>query len=155
MPINPGSAIMRVNWIVLVLVLSGLAVSAGSAGDDLKAMQGRWSATIAETNGKPASDELRNLKLVLVVESDTFRILANDKVISAGKLKFDPSKSPRTLDAINTEGPLKGVVQKAIYRIKCDSMTAVFAKPGTARPTEFKTKDGSEQSLIRYERMKK
>jgi uncharacterized protein (TIGR03067 family) len=144
---------MRVfNGVVLVLIVS--AVSAAGAGDDLKTMQGRWSATIAERNGKPAGDELKNLKLVLVVEGDTFRVLANDKVISAGKLKLDSSKSPRTMDATNTEC-LKGVVQQAIYRIKGDTMTAVFAKPGTERPSEFKTKDGSEQSLIRYERMKK
>ena len=118
-------------------------------------MQGRWSATIAETNGKPASDELLNLKLVLVVEGDTYRVLSNDKVLSAGKLKLDSSKTPRAMDATNTEGPLKGVVQQAIYQIKGDTMNAVFAKPGTARPTEFKTKEGSEQSLIRYERAKK
>lgn len=140
---------------VFLLAVTGFAASAGGAGDDLKAMQGRWSATIAEMNGKPSSDELLNLKLVLVVEGDTYRILSNDKVFSAGKLKLDSSKTPRTMDATNTEGPLKGVVQQAIYQIKGDTMTAVFAKPGTARPTEFKTKEGSEQSVIRYERMKK
>jgi uncharacterized protein (TIGR03067 family) len=140
---------------VFLLAVMGFTANAGGAGDDLKAMQGRWSATITEMNGKPASDELLNLKLVLVVEGDTYRILSGDKVFSAGKLKLDASKTPRTMDATNTEGPLKGVVQQAIYQIKGDTMTAVFAKPDTARPTEFKTKEGSEQSVIRYERMKK
>jgi uncharacterized protein (TIGR03067 family) len=144
-------------WVaaVLVVVATGFAVRAGGAGDDLKTMQGRWSVTIAETNGKPAGDELKNLKLVLVVEGDVFRILSNDKAFSAGKLKIDSSKTPRTMDATNSEGPLKGVVQQAIYEIKGDKMTAVFAKPGTGRPTEFKTKEGSEQSLIHYVREKK
>jgi uncharacterized protein (TIGR03067 family) len=145
------------NWVlaVLLFVVTGLAVSAGGAGDDLKAMQGRWSVTIAEIGGKPAGDELKNLKLVIVVEGDTFRILSNDKAFSAGKLKIDSSKTPRTMDATNTEGPLKGVVQQAIYEIKGDKMTAVFAKPGTDRPTELKTKEGSEQSMIHYVREKK
>jgi len=46
-------------------------------------------------------------------------------------------------------------VGAAMTEIKGDTMTAVFAKPGNERPTEFKTKEGSDQSVIRYVRMKK
>ncbi len=145
----------RCGLAVLVLVVTGFAATAGVAGDDLKAMQGRWSATIAEVSGKPAGEELKNLKLILLVQDDEYRVLSDGKVLSAGKLKLDATKTPRTMDAANTEGPSKGIVQKAIYEIKGDTMTAVFAKPGADRPAEFKTKEGSEQSLIRYERTKK
>ena len=143
-------------WIVLALVgtLTGIA-AAGESGDDLKAMQGRWVVTITEVDGKPASKELMKLKMLLVVEKDRFRVLTDDEVLSGGTLKLDSGKKPRALDAMLTEGPVKGVVQKAIYEIKGDTMTAVFAKPGAPRPTEFKTKEGTEQTLVRYERLKK
>ena len=136
-----------------MLGLTGLVALAGSA-DDLKAMQGKWSATIAEVDGKPASPEEMNLKLVLVVQGDNYRVLVGDKEISGGTLTLDASKNPRTIDATHTEGKFKDVVQKGIYEIKGDAMTAVFAKPGKERPTEFKTKAGSEQSVVKYVRMK-
>jgi uncharacterized protein (TIGR03067 family) len=136
---------------VLSLVFVPWAAPAGSL-DDLKAMQGKWSATIVEMNGRPASKEEMNLKLVLVVEGDGYRVLADGKAISGGTLKLDAGK--RAIDAAHSEGPFKGVVQKGIYEFKGEQMIAVFAKPGSDRPTEFKTKEGSEQSIVRYVRVK-
>jgi uncharacterized protein (TIGR03067 family) len=137
------------------MALVGLKAMAGGAGDDLKAMQGSWSATIAEMNGKPASKEEMNLKLVLVVSGESYRVMLDDQVLSGGTLKLDSRKTPHTLDATHTEGPFKGVVQKGIYEIKGDSMIAAFAKPGSDRPTEFRTREGTEQSIVRYTRLRK
>ncbi len=148
---------MKVPWFAapLVLLFGGLAALAGSSADDLKAMQGQWAVTIAEMDGKPTHAEIMNLKLVLTVEGENFRILSDGKLFSGGTLKLDASKNPRTIDTTTTEGPAKGTVQKGIYEIKGDKMTGAFAKPGSERPTEFKTKEGSGLSIVRYERMKK
>jgi uncharacterized protein (TIGR03067 family) len=149
----------RMRWTGAALTFVALAlvgiVSAGGGVDDLKQMQGKWSATIAEIDGRPASKEEMNLKLVLTVEGDNYRVLAGEQAISAGQLKLDAGKTPRTIDTTHTEGPFKGIVQKGIYELKGDTMVAAFAKPGDDRPTAFKTKEGSKQSIVRYVRIKK
>src|SRR5947209_3344401 len=146
---------MRTIAAIAVLMLLGFAALAGDSAADLKAMQGQWSVTIVERDGKPAGDELKNVKLVLLVAGDEYRVLADDKAVAGGKFKIDAGKTPRRLDASITEGPNKGLMQQAIYEIKGDTMTAVYAKPGAARPTELKTKEDSGQSLVRYTRRKK
>jgi uncharacterized protein (TIGR03067 family) len=145
---------LRFGGAVLLGMSIALAAVAGGA-DDLKAMQGHWLATIAETDGKPPSKEDASLKLIFIVQGDKYQVLHDKNVISGGRLKLDATKNPRTVDATITEGPFKGLVQKGIYEITGDKMTAVFAKPGKDRPTRFKTKEGSEQSIVQYERMKK
>ncbi len=146
----------RMAAVALSLAWANFAATAGGGGsDDLKAIQGLWSATIAEISGKPASKEEMGLKLFLFVEGDRYRVLIEDKAISAGTLRLDMSKTPRTIDATHTEGPFKGVVQQGIYEIQGDRMVCAFAKPGMERPTEFKTRPGTEQSLVRYMRVKK
>ncbi len=140
---------------VIVLILVGFAVEAGSIADDLQAMQGQWSVTIAEMDGKPAGDDFKNVRITFLIAGDEYRILADDKAISGGKLNIDARKTPHTIDATITEGPHKGMTQKGIYEIKGDTMTAAFARPGGARPAEFKTKQGSGQSIVRYARIKK
>jgi uncharacterized protein (TIGR03067 family) len=136
-------------------LLAAVAGTAGGTGDDLKAMQGLWAATITEMSGKPASPEEKNLKLQLFVEGDGYRVFADGKVIVSGTLRVDAGKTPRAIDATHTEGQFKGVVQRGIYEIQGDTMIAAFAKPGAERPTEFKTREGSEQSVVRYVRVKK
>jgi uncharacterized protein (TIGR03067 family) len=147
-------SVTRYVCITGVLLATAIVAMAGSA-DDLKAMQGRWSATIAETDGKPPSKEDASLKLILIVQGDKYQVVHDKNVISGGTLKLDATKNPRTVDATLTEGPFKGLVQKGIYEINGDKMTAVFAKPGKDRPTKFKTKEGSEQSIVQYERIQK
>jgi uncharacterized protein (TIGR03067 family) len=139
---------------IITLLPLGATALAGSA-DDLKAMQGQWSLTIAERDGKAAGDELKGIKLVILIAHDQYRVLANDKVVSGGTLKVDASKAPHTIDTRITEGPNKGVVEKGIYEIKGDKMIAVFAQPGQERPTQFTTTEGSGHSILRYERIKK
>ncbi len=140
---------------VIVLMLPGVAALAGGSADDLKAMQGQWSVTIAERDGKPAGDELKNIKLVVLIAGKDYRVLVNDKVVSGGTFTIDAAKSPRTIDTKITEGPNKGLMEKGIYKIEGDKMTAVFAKPGKERPAAFTTKEGSDQSILHYVRIKK
>jgi uncharacterized protein (TIGR03067 family) len=141
--------------IAAVMVLMGLSLTALAGGaDDLKAMQGQWSLTIVERDGKPAGDELKTIRLVMLIAGNDYRVLADDKVIGGGTFTLDSRKSPPTIDTRISEGPNKGVVEKGIYKIEGDRMVAVFASPGKARPTAFTTKEGSGQSILHYVRVK-
>ena len=137
------------------LTLIVFAVQAGGSADDLTAMQGQWSVALTEMSGKPTGAEFTKVKMVFLVAGDEYRMLADDRPIAGGKLKLDARRTPHTIDATITEGPNRGMMQTGIYEIKGDEMIAAFAAPGGTRPTEFKTKEGSGQSLVRYARIKK
>jgi uncharacterized protein (TIGR03067 family) len=146
--------LIRLTAVGLAIALFGLVAWAGGSGD-FKAMQGEWAVRITEQDGKPATPDVAKLKFVIVIKDNTFRMLLDEKVLSAGTFKIDPSKKPATIDTMTTEGPTKGAVQYGIYKINGDKVTAVFAKADKDRPTEFKTTEGSGHSIVEYTRMKK
>ena len=138
----------------LAFALLAAAVTAG-AGDDAKKMDGTWLATIVESDGKPATEAEKGLKFKVVVEAGKYKTYVQDQYVAAGTLKLDASKKPRTIDATYTDGEFKGVVQRGVYELDGDTMTINFAKPGKERPEGMKTKEGTEQVLLRYTREKK
>jgi len=136
------------------LFVFALAARAGS-DDDLKVMQGTWSATIIEAAGKPPPAEEKETKIKVVVKGNAYTVFFNDKQIVEGTLKLDAKKKPKTIDAIAKDGPLKDKVQPGIYEIKgADEMRLLFTQPDMDRPTEFKTKEKSLEVLMTYKRIK-
>ena len=137
------------------LLLAAAWFAAAGGGDDLKRMQGTWAVRISETDGQPASEEDQKLKLTIHIEGDAFKVYHDGTtLLSAGTLKLDASRTPRTIDTTLTGGPFKGTIQRGIYEFKDGEMIANFAKPGKERPAEFKTRAGSGESILRYTRVK-
>ncbi len=139
--------------VVLALNLLG-AAQAGDAAKDLKLMEGTWSGTFLETGGKPFPDQEKAVKLKLVIKGDKYTVFLEDKKFVEGTLKLDPAKKPKAIAAIAADGAFKGMVQPGIYQIDANAMRVVFSKPGAERPTEFKTKEGTDEVLISYQRIK-
>lgn len=125
---------------------------AGDAASDLKLMEGTWKVVVMEADGKPAPEKEKGFPLKLVVKGDQFSSLYADKVLMQGTLKLAGDKGPREIDAELKMDPFKGMVQKGLYEIKGDEMRVIFAEPGKARPSDFKTRDG--QMLLHYFRLK-
>jgi uncharacterized protein (TIGR03067 family) len=152
--LSTGDNMHMLRFSAAALLVVSITFTATAGGDGVKALQGAWTATITEIDGKAPTKEEAALKLVLVVQGEKYRVLHNKEEIQAGTYKIDATKTPHTIDVTHGVGPSKGMVQKGIYEIKEDTMTAVFAKPGKDRPTEFKTKEGSEQAIVKYVRLK-
>ena len=140
------------------LVLAAIITVTGFAGElspDLKAMQGNWVGTFIEIDGKPPTEKDLALKITLVVTGANYKVYDKDNLLASGKLVLDAAKTPRTIDAIFSEGPVKGLVQQGIYQLKTDEILINFGLPGKDRPKEFKTVPDSMETLLKYMRAKK
>jgi uncharacterized protein (TIGR03067 family) len=135
----------------MLLVLSfGLLLTARAPSvtvkEELDNLTGTWRAVSITENGKEMSDDDLK-KVVLVVNGKTYRFGVG-KTIVKGTHKLDPSKTPKTIDAVRSSGSDKGKTIKGIYELKGDSYKVCFAAPGKDRPKEFSAKEGSGHRLI-------
>ena len=137
-----------------LLFLACASLPAGGAGGDLKKMDGAWLGAVVEIGGKPPTEAEKNVKFKLVIQAGKYTIFFGDMKITEGIFKLDESKKPKTLDATPADGEFKGKIQPAIYHLDGDELKVVFTEPGKDRPTEFKTRDKTQEVLIVYKRQK-
>jgi len=91
----------------LFLALSMPCLSRGDdAKDDAKAMDGTWLASAAELGDEKFPDEVRKT-IKLVIDDGKYTVTAG-KNPNRGTVKVDPSKKPKEMDIVGTEGPNKG-----------------------------------------------
>jgi uncharacterized protein (TIGR03067 family) len=139
-------------WLILG---SWLALSfAHSAEEAEKNLQGSWSATKAERDGKATGDVVGNR---LVFTGNRFRIQSKDgKPLYAGNIRVDPSAKPAAIDFEHTQGVLKGKTWKGIYALDGDTLTICDNAPNldNGRPAAFEAKSESGYVLITFNREK-
>jgi len=144
----------------LLTALAALAavglLAAADAKDDAKKeldkFTGTWKAVSATRDGKEMSKEEVE-KVKLVVKGDSYTLTVGDETIE-GTHKLDPSKSPKTIDALRTKGPDKDKPLLGIYELTDDTYKACFAPVGKDRPTEFTSKAGSGNRLFTFKKEK-
>ena len=133
-------------WLVLGLVVA----SAQPAEEADKRLQGTWTATTAESDGKAADDVVGHR---LSFTGNRFQIISKDgKPLYAGTVRVDPSAKPAAIDFEHTEGVLKGKAWKGIYGLDGDTLTTCDNSPNLEehRPTAFEAKSGSGYVLITF-----
>jgi uncharacterized protein (TIGR03067 family) len=119
-----------------------------------KTLQGTWTATRAERDGKAAYDVVGHR---LSFTGNRFQIQSRDgKRLYAGTVRVDPSAKPAAVDFEHTEGALKGKAWKGIYALDGDTLTTCDNAPNLSkgRPAAFEAKSGSEYVLITFRRAK-
>jgi uncharacterized protein (TIGR03067 family) len=96
----------------LVVLLVGLTLAsvrlafAQPAEEAQKKLQGTWTATKAERDGKAADDVVGHR---LSFTGNRFQIQSKEgKPLYAGTVRVDPSAKPAAIDFEHTEGALKG-----------------------------------------------
>jgi RNA polymerase sigma factor (sigma-70 family) len=117
--------------------------------DDLKKLQGTWRLVAAEEGGKavPPANFGRNTHWVFHGTKATF---TSGLRVLTGTITLDPGKDPRWVDlAIGG-----GLVQRGIYELKGDTLRLFLQPAGAERPTEFRTKEGTQERIATYERDK-
>ena len=138
----------------LILATALLPASAQQAEEAQKKLQGAWTTTKAERNGKPADDVVGHL---LTISGNRFQIQTKDgKPLYAGTFRLDPSAKPATFDFEHSEGALKGKVWKGIYALDGDTLTTCDNGPDLdkGRPAAFEAKAASGYILITFKRAK-
>jgi uncharacterized protein (TIGR03067 family) len=143
--------------VFVVLVLSSAAtVAADDANEadakDRAALQGTWLPQSAELAGVAFPEEIRK-SIKLVVKDDGYTVTAGPSV-DQGTVKLTASAKPKQMDIIGTEGPNKGKTILAIYEQDGDTLKVCYDLSGKERPTEFKSKEGSQLFLVTYKREK-
>ncbi len=146
------------SYLSLIAILTMVAISAFA--DDAKeanakdqaALQGTWLPQSAELAGVAFPEEIRK-SIKLVVKDDGYTVTAGPSV-DQGTVKLTASAKPKQMDITGTEGPNKGKTILAIYEQDGDTLKVCYDLSGKERPTEFKSKEGSQLFLVTYKREK-
>ena len=136
--------------VALTVVAYGLAF-AQPAEDNQKKLQGTWTSTKAERDGKAADDVVGHR---LSLTGNRFQIQSEDgKPLYAGTVRVDPSAKPAAIDFEHTEGAL-GKAWQGIYALDGDTLTVCDNAPNLdkGRPDAFEATSGSGYVLITFER---
>ena len=139
-------------WLILG---TGLVLAFAQLAEDAqKTLQGTWTATQAERDGKAADDLVGHQ---LSFTGNRFQIQSKDgKPLYAGTVWVDSSAKPASIDFEHTEGALKGKAWQGIYALDGDTLMVCDNAPNLnkARPASFEAKSGSGYVLITFERAK-
>lgn len=113
--------------------------------------EGEWSMVSGIMDGRPMDQSL--LKWVKrVTQGNQTTVYAGPQVMLKVEFTSDSSKSPKTIDYLNTAGSNKGRTQCGIYEYEGDLLKIHMSAPGAARPTEFKSKPGDGGTLTVWKR---
>ncbi len=127
---------------IRIKTLSG--PSAGGA--DLERLQGDWTPTAVVANGQSLpTDRLASVKLT--IKANGYSMEAGDNS-SQGRFKLTETASPKAMDVTTDSGD----EIPAIYEAGADTLKVCYALNGAARPTEFKSAEGSDHVLAVYKR---
>jgi uncharacterized protein (TIGR03067 family) len=139
-------------WLILG---AGLGPTFAQPAEDApKKLQGTWTATKAERDGKAADDVVGHQ---LSFTGDRFEIRSREgKRLYTGTVRVDPSAKPAVVDFEHTEGALKGKAWKGIYALDGDTLTTCDNAPDLdrGRPSAFEAVRGSGHVLITFKRAK-
>jgi uncharacterized protein (TIGR03067 family) len=140
---------------LLMALVGGLLLGADGqdqAKGDKEKLQGRWVVTSGVMDGtKIPKDQIKG---DLVFKGNTYTYTAGDSEAGDGTFKIDPSKKPKFLNSVPSDGPVKGQTIEEIYELDGDNLKICLSLPGNNRPTEFTAPEGSGRWLFTYKRAK-
>jgi uncharacterized protein (TIGR03067 family) len=141
-----------------VLMLGSASISRGDEAQDeaikrdRQRIEGTWRIVGLEVNGSAVKDEDARRLTVVNKADGTWTLLSEGKKVSSGTSSIDPSKTPKTIDFTPTDGGGQGNRYLGIYELGDKTRRMCFAPPEKSRPTEFKSTQGSEIIVVRFER---
>jgi uncharacterized protein (TIGR03067 family) len=151
-------------WIIPVSCLwAGLSL-VGAAADsnaqdavsqDRRRIAGTWRVTDLTVNGNAVpSANIGELTVVNELDGD-WTLRRGEEVIGGGTSELDPSETPKAIDFELTRGEAKGQRFAGIYELETKTRKLCFAAAERGRPSGFGSSTGSQQILVRFERVAK
>ena len=114
-------------------------------------IEGTWLCVSATINGKALPTTTTDM-LRLTLTKDRYKTEKGAEVLFDSTYTIDPSKSPKEIDMVGTEGELTGKVAPGIYLIDGESLRICYVMPGLPRPKTFESAEGSQVFLIVWKR---
>jgi uncharacterized protein (TIGR03067 family) len=139
---------------IAVLVLAGAGGAQDANKKEMSQLEGDWSMVSGEANGMAMPQDTVKTGKRIAKDGETTISFAGQLYFKA-KYTIDPTKKPKAIDYMMTEGPTKGKTHLGIYELDGDTVRFCFAAPGQDRPTDFTAKDGSQRTLSVWKRDKK
>jgi uncharacterized protein (TIGR03067 family) len=137
-----------------IILIVGAAPNDDANAADLKKMQVDWIVvTMVKDGTKIPNDDAQ--VLFRTVKDDTYTVSRFSKVVGKGTFKIDATKKPKTIDSTPAGPADKAQLIRGIYEMDGDTFKACNAPPGKDRPTDFDAKEGSEHTMIIWQREKK
>jgi uncharacterized protein (TIGR03067 family) len=114
--------------------------------------EGEWQMVSGVMNG--GAMERSTVQWVRrVTTGDETAVYAGSQVMLKARFKSDPSKSPKTIDYVNTAGANKGKTQLGIYELEGDLLRVCMAAPGSERPSRFESVRGDGATFTEWRRI--
>lgn len=125
----------------LLTLAVGLLIAADTKNDEAKKELKKLSGTYVMVSGESRAEKLPEERIKeanLSIEGEKYTAsFGGDSV--TGTLKIDPTKTPKEIDATDSEG--KTIL--GIYKFDREQFTVCFAPPDKERPKKFSVKDGT------------
>ncbi len=142
---------------LITIALGLLVLVSGASADDpegdskasgeLQHLQGSWTFEALRTGDDEAKSETLG-KRVFFVGGDSFVVFDAGKIVQAGTLQVDPTKTPRTLNFVVKQGDHRGETLLGIYQSEDDLLKACVGLDGQSRPAAFPAKPGPNMMLF-------
>lgn len=145
---------MKVRFCTFLLVSLLLAAAPLQQEDEMadeKNIVGKWNPTTFEQGGKKAEKSSDQLKVRLEFTKKSLIFTEPDGDEEKGTWKLNSQKKPKQIN-IMPEGSSETIL--AIYELKDDSLKLCFVLGSDKRPKEFKTKEGTRETLVTLKRAK-
>jgi uncharacterized protein (TIGR03067 family) len=151
-------------WFAAFTMVAMVVSSTATADDkednakkELKSLEGSWQLKAQEERGGLKTPDIIVANLYVVIEGDKISWYTGDPAPNqAANITIDPSKDPKTIDALITRGA-KDKKMLGIYKLDKDILEVCWAEPGSdKRPEKFTSKPGvgSGYNYTKYERKK-
>jgi uncharacterized protein (TIGR03067 family) len=113
--------------------------------EQLRALEGSWEFESLEVDGRPMPAPMLETSRILI-DGDRFRS-ETPGVTYEGVFNIDVESDPHAIDIEFVEGPEAGNTNHGIFRANGDRLTICLNMNGDARPTAFRTSQGSGCAL--------
>src|SRR6516162_2781008 len=113
---------------MIFAALTSSLLGAGLSDDtktDQKELQGKWIVTSAVLDGNEIPKD--QIKGHLIHTGDKYTWATGDGQGGSGTFKLDPSKKPKTMDCVPSDGPLQGQTVEEIYEVNGDNLKICMA----------------------------
>lgn len=116
-------------------------------------LEGEWAMVSAVFNGTPMAEDMVQWAK-RVTRGNVTSVIAGPQTMMKATFTIDETKTPHTIDYVNTEGPNRGKAQAGIFELRSGILRISMAAPGKPRPKDFswRPKDGRSFTSWRQEK---
>jgi uncharacterized protein (TIGR03067 family) len=137
--------------LAMLLLVPAALLGAADAPKGDKDLDGDWEIASVVRDGK---EQTLDEKPVVTIKGDSLSFKRGDEA-HKGTIKADAGQTPKTIDLTPDDGPDKGKTLMGVYELKGDELRLCHGEPGSDRPKELSSKEGSGLTLVTLKRVKK